>query len=169
MSQNSPFACPQCNRADTVVRVADLPADGPVQVGKPAPPKMPHTQFGCASISLVLFGAIFVAAAVGTLVGLSDAGASLTTGDVRAGDSAVFSGIIVFMIAFVGFFSILVWRQVRGDVALQQQTAIWQGAQARRNEMQYCSNCGVVFAPNSRTPVPAAQADLLLYDERGSI
>lgn len=160
--------CPQCQRADTVVRVAELPADGPVRLTTPVAPKMPHTQFGCASISLVLFGAIFLAALIGTLVGLSDAGASPTTGDVRPGDSAVFTGIIVFMISFVGFFSILVWRQVRGDVTLQQRTALWQGALARRNQIQYCSSCGVVFAPNSRTPVPAAQADLLLYDERGS-
>jgi len=129
---------------------------------------MSQSQFGCVSISLVLFGATFVAALIGTLVGLSDAGASPTAGDVRLGDSAVFTGVTVFMIAFVGFFSILVWRQVRGDVTLQQRTAIWQGALDRRNVLQYCSNCGVVFAPSSRKPVPAAQADLLLYDERGS-
>jgi hypothetical protein len=129
---------------------------------------MNRSQFGCISISLVLFGAIFLATLVGALVGLSDAGASPIAGDVRLGDSAVFTGVTVFMIAFVGFFSILVWRQVRGDVIVQQRTAIWQGALARRNELQYCSNCGVVFAPSSKKPVPAAQADLLLYDERGS-
>jgi uncharacterized membrane protein len=129
---------------------------------------MAYSQLGCASVSLALFGATFLATAVGALVGLSDTGSNPTSGDMRLGDSSVFVGIMVFMIAFVGFFSILVWRQVRGDVTLQQRTAIWQGALARRNEMQYCSHCGVVFAPSSRKPVPVAQADLLLYDERGS-
>jgi hypothetical protein len=113
---------------------------------------------------LVGIAAVATAAVLGALAELKAAPATSAIGDLRPGDTAVFTGVLVFMIAFAGYFGILVWRQARGDLMLKQRTAQWQQAVARYEQLEHCSRCNIVFLPGQSKPVRADQAELLFYE-----
>jgi hypothetical protein len=163
MSEARGMACPQCNRSDATRRIADLPPDGPVRVTRPTPPIIPANPFGCLPFLLVTLGAITTAIAIGGLAQLTAQPASSPIGDLRPGDTAVFTGIMAFMLAFVGFFSILVWRQNRNGRAVTAKMVAWHEATERYAALSYCEHCHVAFLPGQTARVPADQADLLLY------
>lgn len=163
MTEASGATCPQCHRSDATRRVADLPPDSPVRVARPKPPIIPANPFGCLPFLLVTLGAVTAAIAIGGLAQLTAQPAASPIGDLRPGDTAVFTGIMAFMVVFVGLFSILVWRQNRNGRAVTAKMVAWHEASERYTALSYCANCNIAFLPDRAARVPAEQADLLLY------
>ncbi|GAB4123988.1 MAG: hypothetical protein Fur005_45800 [Roseiflexaceae bacterium] len=164
MSEASGLSCPQCAQSDQLIRVVDLPADSPVQVARPAQPRIPGSPFGCRNTILVTLIALTASIAIAGLAQLGAPPSSSAIGDLRPGDTAVFTGILAFMVLFVGLFSVLVWREMRNQAMMRLRVTEWHIASERRTKLQYCARCQVVFRPGGRAVAPS-QADLLLYEE----
>lgn len=155
-----PVVCPTCGKSETNLRIADLPENGPVRIKAPHAPTIKRSAFGCMPLTLITLGSILAAVVIG---GIAQINAVSTTNDLRPGDTAVFTGILVLMIVFVGLFSVLTWRQVRADTTLRLQLGEWRTAVDRHEQLHYCTTCQTVSLPNSPRTVPVDQAELLLY------
>lgn len=164
-----PPCCPQCGQHDMVRRVAEIVQDEPEsplaqKLAAPHAPR-PVPAIGCATL---FFNTMVSISTAIFAIGLTE----LTTTAPRTSllfgvrDTSVFTGIITFLLVFVGVHAMFVWRQARLSRIFRRAFVAWHRASERWQQLSYCARCDGVFLPGQTTLTPVEQMQMLIYARR---
>lgn len=181
-----PTACPQCGRSDRLRRVRELvdqaataaPQEGAthrridhgtVLAGQLHAPLRPRwasrSRVGCTVLLISTVIAVVVAVVGGLAAAMFFGNYYADAAQLSPRETAVYAGIILFMLSFAAvFFLAFFVQQRREGEQLRQRMSDWKRAMQRWEHLHYCERCESVYIPALGTWRPVSQMRELLYE-----